>query len=100
MIPAHIEHVFKALDRIERRSSSSDGQHGRKSAQSGAQNELSGEDSHAGLGTAEAGLLASQRARIYEFERLIEKLYDVLPENPDRAYDLVRAEYLAIHGPR
>lgn len=54
----------------------------------------------AGLRTAEAGILASQRARIYELERFVEKLYDALPENPERAYDLVRAEYLAIHGPR
>lgn len=52
------------------------------------------------LGTAEAGILASQRARIYALEQFVEKLYDALPEDPDKAYDLVRAEYLAIHGPR
>jgi len=36
--------------------SSSDGQHGRKSALSGAQQELSVEGPHAGIGTADAGL--------------------------------------------
>lgn len=51
MIPAHIEHVFKALD--QRDPSSTGGQHGRKTAQSGAQIELPAEDStHDDAGTA------------------------------------------------
>jgi hypothetical protein len=51
-----LEHTMLGIDRILNGSPSSpDGQHGRKSALSGAQQELSGEDPHVGLGTAEAG---------------------------------------------
>jgi C4-dicarboxylate-specific signal transduction histidine kinase len=48
--------------------SSSDGQHGRKSAMRGAQQELSAEGSTAGLGTAEAGVSypVTCRARYYD----------------------------------
>lgn len=87
--------------------SSSGGQHGRKSALSGAQHEQPEEGSHAGPGTAGAGssscdrlVIDQYRQAIYAHERLIEKLYDLMPERMDDAYDLVRAEYLAIHGPR
>lgn len=62
---------------------------------------------NAGLGSVEAGILsgdalviAQYRQAVYAHERLIEKLYDLMPERVDDAYDLVRAEYLAIHGPR
>lgn len=56
----------------------------------------------AGLGTVEAGLLETQqRARIYQFERVIDRLHDLMTaERFDDAYTLVHAEYLAIHGPR
>lgn len=37
--------------------------------------------------------------KVYEYEKLIAKLYKLLPGDPDSAYDLVRAEHLAIHGP-
>lgn len=52
-----IEHTMLGIDRILNGSpSSSDGQHGRKSAPSGAQHELSGEGRpHTGIGTADAG---------------------------------------------
>lgn len=60
---------------------------------------------HAGLGSVEAGFpedaklrLSQQRQTIYGHERLIEKLYDLLPGKVDEAYDLVRAAYLEIHG--
>jgi len=49
--------AFSALERRKDSPSSPDGQHGRKSALSGAQQELSGEGSQAGLGTVEAGSL-------------------------------------------
>lgn len=42
--------------------------------------------------------LTYSRRKDAEHERLIGKLYELLPANPDAAYDLVRAEYLAIHG--
>ncbi len=35
-----------------------------------------------------------------EHERLIGRLYELLPERADDAHDLVRDEYRAIHGPR
>lgn len=103
-----LEHTMLGIDRILNGSpSSSGGQHGRKSALSGAQHERPEEDSQAGSGTAGAGslsgdklVIAQYRQAIYAHERLIEKLYDLMPERMDDAYDLVRAEYLAIHGPR
>jgi hypothetical protein len=63
---------------------------------------------NAGIGTADAGipkhdeLVVSQyRQAIYAHERLIDKLYDFArAERWDELHDLVRAEYLAIHGPR
>jgi len=53
-----LEHTMLGIDRILNGSpSSSDGQHGRKSAVCGAQQELSGEERPtAGIGTADAGL--------------------------------------------
>jgi hypothetical protein len=46
-----------------------------------------------------AGVVLSQyRARIHEYERLIGQLHELLPDRADDAYDLVRAEFLAIHG--
>jgi hypothetical protein len=53
--------------------SSSDGQHGRKSALSGAQQELSEEGPQAGLGTVEAGSL---RYFVVKVERGRFTLYD------------------------
>jgi hypothetical protein len=68
---------------------------------------VEGSSPTAGPGTAGAGssscdrlVIDQYRQAIYAHERLIEKLYDLMPERMDDAYDLVRAEYLAIHGPR
>lgn len=61
-----LEHTMLGIDRILNGSpSSSDGQHGRKSAVCGAQQELSGEDSHAGPGTAGAGSFAKGDRELY-----------------------------------
>ena len=87
---------------------SPDGQHGRKTALSGAQHELSGEGSPAGPGTAGAGsssrdklVIDQQRQSIYGYERLIDKLYDLArADRFDELHDAIRAAYLAIHGPR
>lgn len=65
--------AFSALERRKESPSSSDGQHGRKSASCGAQHELSEEGSHAGLGTAEAGSL---RYFVVKVERGRFTLYD------------------------
>lgn len=64
-----LTHTMLGIDRILNGSpSSSDGQHGRKSAVCGAQQELSGEDPHAGPGTAGVGSLypVTCRARYYD----------------------------------
>jgi hypothetical protein len=64
-----LEHTMLGIDRILNGSpSSSDGQHGRKSALSGAQHELSEGDPQAGSGTAGAGSLypVTCRARYYD----------------------------------
>lgn len=64
-----LEHTMLGIDRILNGSpSSSDGQHGRKSALSGAQHELSEGDSQAGSGTAGAGISypVTCRARYYD----------------------------------
>ena len=43
---------------------------------------------------------SSHRAFVYKHERLIEQLYDLArAERFDELHDVVRAEYLAIHGP-
>lgn len=87
MIPAHLEHVFKALCPKEPQQP--------RNRSSFAPVEGSSPADDAGT----AGVVDSQyRRRIYEYERLIEQLHDLLPERADDAYDLVRAEYLAIHG--
>lgn len=65
--------AFSALERRKDSPSSSDGQHGRKSALSGAQHELSEEVPHAGLGTAEAGSL---RYFVVKVERGRWTIYD------------------------
>lgn len=45
-------------------------------------------------------LIAHYRRKDAEHERLIGRLYELLgAENLDDALDLVRAEYVAIHGP-
>jgi hypothetical protein len=62
----------------------------------------------AGLGAAKASFLSHDelvvsqyRQAIYAHERLIDKLYDLArAERWDELHDLVRAEYLSIHGPR
>lgn len=105
-----LEHTMLGIDRILNGSpSSSDGQHGRKSAVCGAQQELSGEERPtAGIGTADAGIpsgdklvIAQQRQSIYGYERLIEQLYDLArADRFDELHDAIRAKYLAIHGPR
>lgn len=64
-----LEHTMLGIERILNGSpSSSDGQHGRKSAVCGAQQELSEGDSQAGSGTAGAGSLypVTCRARYYD----------------------------------
>lgn len=63
-----INHIFRSLEK-QFTPSSSDGQHGRKSALSGAQHELSGEGlPTAGIGTADAGSSrqVTCRARYYD----------------------------------
>lgn len=55
----------------------------------------------AGTGTAGVGdLLVSQyRARIFQYERLIDRLYDMArAERYDELHDELRQEYRAIHG--
>jgi hypothetical protein len=62
----------------------------------------------AGIGTADAGILSGDklvisqyRQAIYGYERLIEQLYDLArADRFDELHDAIRAEYLAIHGPR
>lgn len=57
----------------------------------------------AGAGTSEhdALVISQYRQSIYGYERLIEKLYDLArADRFDELHDLVRAEYLSIHGPR
>jgi hypothetical protein len=67
-----INHIFRSLEKTFTSAipSSSDGQHGRKSALSGAQHELSGEERpHTGPGTAGAGTSAIVRYWTVKFER-------------------------------
>jgi hypothetical protein len=57
----------------------------------------------AGAGTSEHDelVISQYRQAIYAHERLIDKLYDFArAERWDELHDLVRAEYLSIHGPR
>lgn len=56
-----IDIAFTALERRKSSLPSSDGQHGRKPALSGAQQELSEEGPHTGIGTADAGSLPVYR---------------------------------------
>lgn len=60
MIPAHIEHVFRALDRIERREP--------QQPMPGSPALVEGSSPTAGIGTADAGLLypVTCRARYYD----------------------------------
>lgn len=44
-------------------------------------------------------LCDSYRRMNGDHERLIGKLKELLPDNPDDAYDLVRDAFYAIHGP-
>ena len=92
MIPAHIEHVFKALDRIERREP--------QQPMPGNPALVEGSSPTAGIGTADAGtFLAQYRQEVYGYERLIEQLHDLARANRyDELHDLVRAKYLSIHG--
>lgn len=84
-----IEHTMLGIDRVLNGSpSSSDGQHGRKSAPSGAQHELSGEGRpHTGIGTADAGspYPVTCRARYYDAaSRILEdELHLFTSENTD-----------------
>lgn len=58
-----------------------------------------GSSPRADLGTAEVSV-SQYRARIYEFERLIDRLYDLArADRFDELHDELRAEYRAIHGP-
>ena len=94
MIPAHIEHTFRAL---ETSASSRDPQQLRN-RQSFAP--VEGSSPAADARTAGISVLSTEhRAAIRAHERFVEKLYELLPDRADDAYDLVRAEYLAIHGP-
>src|SRR5688500_15682427 len=70
-----INHIFRSLEK-HFTPSSSDGQHGRKSALSGAQQELSEGDSHAGSRTAGAGSSAIVRYWTVKFERGGRSYYD------------------------
>lgn len=94
--------AFSALERRKESPTSTDTAHKSYVIPQGQE-----DATNAGLGSVEAGTLtgdklviAQQRQSIYGYERLIEQLYDLLPERVDDAYDLVRAKYLAIHGPR
>jgi hypothetical protein len=96
MIPAHIEHTFSAIDRILNGSSKPQQPRNRESFAT-----VEGSSPCADTGTAGVSdLLVSQyRARIYQHERLIDRLWDLVrAERWDEAHDVVRAEYRAIHG--
>jgi hypothetical protein len=74
-----LEHTMLGIDRILNGSpSSSDGQHGRKSALSGAQHELSEGGPQAGSGTAGAGSLYPVTCRAHYYDIATKILEDEL----------------------
>jgi hypothetical protein len=98
------EHTMLGIDRILNGSSHSSGdwQHGRKSAQSGAQ-ELPEECSPCD-DACSPGVVASQtmtlRWKHVEHERFVAQLRQLLRAGRvDDALDVVETEYLAINGP-
>jgi hypothetical protein len=92
-IPQLFDIAFSALERRKESPSSSDGQHGRKSALSGAQQELSGEGPQAGLGTVEAG---SSRYFVVKVERGRWTLYERV--QAEHSWAASKAAFDANHG--
>jgi hypothetical protein len=84
------QHTFRVLDQRDPRSAATAPVCNR------AEQEGSSPTDDAGT----AGVVLSQyRARIYQYERLIERLHDLMREGRDiEAFDLVSDEYRAIHG--
>lgn len=80
MIPAHIEHVFKALDRIERREP-------QQPMPGNPPRLVEGSSPTAGIGTADAGISkqVTCRARYYEAASKIleDELHLLTHENAD-----------------
>jgi hypothetical protein len=87
MIPAHIEHVFKALDQRDPRAAVT----GHKCNRAA----LEGSSPHGDTGTA--GVTALRQLPAYE--RFVGHLLDLLDDDQaDKASDVLRNEWRAIHG--
>lgn len=99
-IPAHIEHLYRthldqALDRIQRREP-------QQPMPGNPPRLVEGSFPTVDAGTAGVDLRISQlRQAIYAHERLIDRMYDLARANRNaELHDVIRAEYLAIHGPQ